>query len=1362
MAFPTGWERKCAITIADTNVDGDLSNFTVVLNEDALPSEMFDADGSYPALEGGGDIRFSSDYDGANQLPCDIRAFHIDNDPANGYANIAVKVPSILASGGATIYVWYNKAGESQPAAADTYGQYNAYDGDFIGVWPLIESGNGTAGEFKDRTSNQINGQGGSGTGSKVPTQEDGDVYKRQSFDGTDDHVDLNNSGANDFNFVQNSLVFTWEGLIGIDNLSSRESIFRNTGSTAEKGFTLCWETNAAVGYDALRALIVKGSSGTPVIDCRSPDGTTITDTNPHHVAFRGNGSGNSVLFYVDGVQKATTVSTAFSSLSTGGTTNDTLLGRDGGATAFGGSMEEVRVSDVDRSAAWIKATSYSLQDMSNFASAGSPVDGDATNEESASADNGLVLFGSASASTVSGLFAEATTGIRFEQRAKTPAQGPSMFFQFEPNTARLFLWASSQGRLTGFDRLASSSSVVRTTPPTSLGVHDSFMVVGRGKYVGFLSTYSGGVRKGARGRWGYGADDSWTVADLTLDAYQYEIEGVAVDDENGWHYTLHVDTSNNKLVLARWNILTGASGQMNVPGVDDTNTPHSIWYDREWGYIWIAYDVGSDVQFGRFEWDGTTLTVSARFSTALVDITAFGRSGDMIIGYDRPSKKVFRFPWGAPTLLTTYGSDGDGTTTEGATNEIEGGFFCQWFNKLFLYDQNFDGADSWCVFSTEWAAMNWGYTSAAAQKLKVFGHDADAFGAAYDLLRDESYGGNVPAQFIDRVYLEAASGYANEYVDMTAGGFSGYAPRHALNISLADRKSMEALIKEVMSNVNGAITYQEGLIKAFIERPVQYTAHDFDRSNIKEDTMRWSITSRRTTPNRVTVDHRNRYDWYRHVPVQANEESSQNEYSQVIEKTYRMLGITLPAQASRMAYFLLDSAQANRIAAVFTVNIEGALVEVGDIIKVTHDKPGWTDEFFRILDIREMPNDEFQLSVIQHLPEIHRFSVGSIDDSGEDVVIPYQDPDQGIYGSNQFLNTVKPPVRFKVFEDREDSQLLFFFAYGEDNPGPVYSSSFSTKLTTDTDFNQVVAYGPSTVDTWHVVSDVAIDEEDEIYLDAPIPESGNTVDRTGGYVLIGDEIIRYEDIDDGGDADRPKMIVLKDLTRGQRGTVAAAHAREAAYTIDAGWELNTDMVAPNDATSRLTGPGTLGCLQYKEDQLLLGWTNNTPNCFRVTIAPGGDARANSALLFEYSYGDGLWRELPGIFDETGNFNDSGQLVHWDVPRDWVKTNKFLPGDLFPDGVARYYIRITQLRDNVTNPYDEPSNIVLSQISDCRQEKIAWRYKPEDMVVFSFPASMVSQARDWKGVAIGLNGEVSPDAANPVQTLTIQDLAAGP
>ena len=126
MAFPTGWGRLCAITIDKDEVDANLSNFTVVLSEAGLPSEMFDADGSHPALEGGGDIRFSSDEGGLTQLPCDIRAFHIDNDPANGYADIAVKVASVSSSTNTVIYIWYNKSGESQPAAADAYGQHDA------------------------------------------------------------------------------------------------------------------------------------------------------------------------------------------------------------------------------------------------------------------------------------------------------------------------------------------------------------------------------------------------------------------------------------------------------------------------------------------------------------------------------------------------------------------------------------------------------------------------------------------------------------------------------------------------------------------------------------------------------------------------------------------------------------------------------------------------------------------------------------------------------------------------------------------------------------------------------------------------------------------------------------------------------------------------------------------------------------------------------------------------------------------------------------------------------------------------------------------------------------------------------------
>lgn len=144
MAFPTGWGRKCAVVISSTYVSGTShTDFPVLITEDMLPSEMFDADGSYPALNGGGDIRFSSDSAGTTQLACEVVSFVTDNNPANGSAEIWVKVPTLSGSTDTTIYVWYNKSGESQPAVTDTYGR-NAVWSDYIAVWHFEGTGTQT------------------------------------------------------------------------------------------------------------------------------------------------------------------------------------------------------------------------------------------------------------------------------------------------------------------------------------------------------------------------------------------------------------------------------------------------------------------------------------------------------------------------------------------------------------------------------------------------------------------------------------------------------------------------------------------------------------------------------------------------------------------------------------------------------------------------------------------------------------------------------------------------------------------------------------------------------------------------------------------------------------------------------------------------------------------------------------------------------------------------------------------------------------------------------------------------------------------------------------------------------------------
>lgn len=118
-----GHKRRVALTTVTGQISGTHTNFPVLFTLGNLPSEMFDADGSHPALSGGGDIRFSSDTTGSTLLPCEVVSFVTDNNPALGYAEIWVKLPNVRSSQTDTIYCWYNAPSGSQPAVGAANGR---------------------------------------------------------------------------------------------------------------------------------------------------------------------------------------------------------------------------------------------------------------------------------------------------------------------------------------------------------------------------------------------------------------------------------------------------------------------------------------------------------------------------------------------------------------------------------------------------------------------------------------------------------------------------------------------------------------------------------------------------------------------------------------------------------------------------------------------------------------------------------------------------------------------------------------------------------------------------------------------------------------------------------------------------------------------------------------------------------------------------------------------------------------------------------------------------------------------------------------------------------------------------------------
>lgn len=135
----TGYKYKCQLTVDRTKVGADVSDFPVLLTQENLPPDICDADGARPALEGGGDIRFSSDSAGVTQLPCEVVSFIRNNTPASATCQIWVKVPSLTVAVNATFWIHWGKAGDTQPVVTDTYGRNAVWTG-YVGVWHLQEN----------------------------------------------------------------------------------------------------------------------------------------------------------------------------------------------------------------------------------------------------------------------------------------------------------------------------------------------------------------------------------------------------------------------------------------------------------------------------------------------------------------------------------------------------------------------------------------------------------------------------------------------------------------------------------------------------------------------------------------------------------------------------------------------------------------------------------------------------------------------------------------------------------------------------------------------------------------------------------------------------------------------------------------------------------------------------------------------------------------------------------------------------------------------------------------------------------------------------------------------------------------------
>jgi len=340
------------ITVDKNKVDANLTNKELYVDLAGLDNNFWNN-----VKSDGGDIRATLS-DSTTRVPVELKNFN----SATKVGQLYLKVSTISASVDTKVYIYWGNATLTQPLANTTYGSENVWDANSKLVAHLEESGSGSADEFKDSSANANHGQGGGGTATKSPAQAQFKSGNGQDFDGTNDHINFGNASS-----IDPGGALTLECFVRLDVNNAHQVFFirSNSGGTG-LSYEFRLDNQGKILID------LRANSGT----ASAWTGTTVLSTaTDYHLAVTWDGTttgAGNVNLYINGTVDETFDKT--SALSQNASSNVTVGAMDNSTNynPLNGKIDEARISNIDRSAAWIKATYENFNNTAGFYTIGS------------------------------------------------------------------------------------------------------------------------------------------------------------------------------------------------------------------------------------------------------------------------------------------------------------------------------------------------------------------------------------------------------------------------------------------------------------------------------------------------------------------------------------------------------------------------------------------------------------------------------------------------------------------------------------------------------------------------------------------------------------------------------------------------------------------------------------------------------------------------------------------------------------------------------------------------------------------------------------------------------------------------------
>jgi hypothetical protein len=319
------WGFRKAVMIDSSQVEATLTDFPVLVS-------VTDTGLRDQAQANGGDILFTA-ADGTTRLAHEIESFDSDTGTLVAW----VKVPTLSGSTDTTLYLYYGN-----PAANDQQDVAQVWTNGYVAVWHFDEDPSGAAPQMRDRTTNANHGTAfGMSAANQVPGKIDGAL----GFDGTDDVVRVPNSAST--NITGNTFTLSaWVYPVDIAGDTDAGIISKaHESATNVERYHLGINRNGSIN--------VRRHSGT----LARLDGTAGEIVDDQWQYLVGVYDGTTLRGYVDGVDVASMSATGNITSST----EDLLIAKRYDTRHYTGGIDEPRIANVARSAAWIQ-TEYNNQ----------------------------------------------------------------------------------------------------------------------------------------------------------------------------------------------------------------------------------------------------------------------------------------------------------------------------------------------------------------------------------------------------------------------------------------------------------------------------------------------------------------------------------------------------------------------------------------------------------------------------------------------------------------------------------------------------------------------------------------------------------------------------------------------------------------------------------------------------------------------------------------------------------------------------------------------------------------------------------------------------------------------------------------